>query len=78
MAGTLERRSVHCMAAETVSAMNLRIDRDKQIWNGNNCIGNIDDDDFVWLYVGGHAVKIGRCDHPSEAVKMVMERLTGE
>lgn len=50
--------------------MKIRLTTDGQIFNHNECIGFIDDE-IVYVFVRGNAVKLGSIDHRSEVVKMI-------
>ncbi len=51
---------------------NLRITTDGQIFIANQCIGFIDDE-IVYVFVCGNAVKLGSIDHRSEVAQMVSD-----
>lgn len=50
--------------------MKITITQDGKIFNGNTCIGFIEDE-IVYLFVRGSSVKIGTFDHRSEVTVMV-------
>lgn len=54
--------------------MNIRVLwTERQIFDGNACIGYVDDNGDVLVYVNGHATKIGNADHAREVYGIVSE-----
>lgn len=52
--------------------MKITITQDGKIFNGNTCIGFIEEEN-VYLFVRGSSLKIGTFDHRAEIIGMVKD-----